>query len=544
MNDQRLISFTRRLLQRIHMVAVFRHSAMESVLSGSAETNARLFLSAYTLTYNPTRLLQTTGPLENALKEISLNLLAQFKKICDCIQSNTSFQGMPNEMPCDFMKMFLEYKKQYCAWRNIDQKVQIEKLERAFVTLTQAHNIMPPEERESSALGREFLNQIEIIRSKLRRFGGEESLRKVDEIVRLSPTRSSIDPTVDNEFLAHELALNSAFRFKDDDNHAMLQTTPDTFDQAFWDSLPADFQKAPPSYRRLLCLLRGVRDELKGSTPSTRELNMDRVNVCQIIQQVKDGVYSQDKSMRLIESVVEEVIKPHQAPARIEQTQTLLNEALGYMATADPLQALCAGLRFLMNRAKAMRVDFLNTQVQAIAGIIVCNTPYYERELFQCKLNEGSITLERTVTWIRNTILKSGLRQGVDETINLHTNIRLTAMFYLLVNKENITADNCPETLRCDLNRINDMRRELSSLTIATTMLLAVHHFANENPEVADHWPQINKTLTSWDSELNVEHAVTEVEDIVSGISADKKKLLVDILKRCSLSCDLLNYAV
>ena len=73
---------------------------------------------------------------------------------------------------------------------------------------------------------------------------------------------------------------------------------------------------------------------------------------------------------------------------------------------------LCKCLEFLLDRVNVMRIDAANTRLRLIAPVIRDHGVDYERGKFQDKLNDGTLTLQRTTDWIQSSI-KNGLQKNI-----------------------------------------------------------------------------------------------------------------------------------
>ena len=81
-----------------------------------------------------------------------------------------------------------------------------------------------------------------------------------------------------------------------------------------------------------------------------------------------------------------------------------LSHAQCFATQVERSRALCDGLEFCLDRVHAVRVDAANNKLKAIAPVIREHGVEYERNHFNRKLANGSVTLELTVKWIRHTM--------------------------------------------------------------------------------------------------------------------------------------------
>ena len=109
-------------------------------------------------------------------------------------------------------------------------------------------------------------------------------------------------------------------------------------------------------------------------------------------------MYKWSSCTSLIEGIVT-VVQRVQAPKRDKETKEKWSDVkAGMVAVAKEEQprAFCKALEFLLDRVNAMRIDAANARLRLIAPVIKDHGIDYERGKFQDKLNDGSLTLERT----------------------------------------------------------------------------------------------------------------------------------------------------
>ena len=108
----------------------------------------------------------------------------------------------------------------------------------------------------------------------------------------------------------------------------------------------------------------------------------------------------------------------------------------------------------------------------------------YERERFESKLADGSLTLERTARWMRSAIRrevdadavgKLGLVEGTEEAyIRVHS----AAMVGLVADAPGpITGRECPETLLLDVDRLERLRLDFRQAVAAMTLSVVATRF-------------------------------------------------------------------
>ena len=378
------------------------------------------------IAYRPTHVFENMGALEQALLEAATPLLATFQNICDCIRSSAghSFQEVPHELTKDFAMMLFEYLKRFKAWKEPDEAKLTCRIKHALVALYQAQEHLPPDEPEDSKLKIEFRTQIERLRGKLQQISGAEALSQFDEQRRAgqSPGGSggsggaggcgsggaggvygALPGRMTNEQLAHELLVDPTFQLEEGGGcgaeSAAFRRIREPFHQAFWDSLVDDLRLATPCYARVLRVLAEIRDGIRELAGSREAGGVgEAVDLDFIRQQAEAGLYTWDSCRRLVAAVVG-VIERVQAARRDEETRARWKQVEQGMHDASAEgrpRALCGALEFLLERVNAMRIDAANARLRLIAPVIRDHGVDYERGKFQDKIDDGSLTLERT----------------------------------------------------------------------------------------------------------------------------------------------------
>ena len=426
LREKPIIAVSKACLQRIHLLSTFRHGSPSNAVTPES-VNVRVFLAASMIAYRPTHVFESMGALEQALYQSANPLLTTFERICSCIRSSPGrcFREVPHELTKDFAGMLFEYLERFKAWKVPDDAKLTCRIRHALVALYQAQERLPPDEPDDSKLSIEFRTQIERLRTKLRQIAGEDALSQLDGQRRagLVPkgdrgglggggpggaggaggAYAALPGRMNSEQLAHELLLDPGFQLDESGGcgaeNPVFDRIRESFHQAFWDSLVDDLRLAAPCYARVLRVLAEIRDgisELAG--PWESESIREAVDLDFIRQQVAAGLYGWDSCTGLVAGVVA-VIQRVQAPGRDAETRakwTEVGAAMRGAAAEERPRALCKGLALLLERVNAMRIDAANARLRLVAPVVRDHGVDYERGKFQDRLDDGTLTLERT----------------------------------------------------------------------------------------------------------------------------------------------------
>ena len=433
LREKHIIKVSKDALQRIHILCCNRHGTPSKTLADPSSINVRVFLAAYMIAYRPTHVFESMGSLEQALLESAIPLLEAYDKICRSILSEGCFAKTPSSITANFTTLLFEYLKRFKAWKVPDEEKLAMRLKHALVALYIACDKFPPSEPADSKLRLEFTAQIGRLRSKLQQIAGKDALAKFDE-GRLSGSVSidinvganqqppdagagayaALPGRMSNEQLAHELLLNPAFQL---DEHGgcsaenpVFHSIRDSFHRAFWTSLVEDLKLQRPCYTRVMRVIGEVKDGLADLAGSMSDVDMNQtVDIEHIKRQAEMGLFTWANCRGLISAIVE-VIKRVQRPRRDTQTNELWAATAKAMENATPdeqPQQLINALEFLLERVNVMRIDAANARLRLISPVVAEHGISYEQGKFKGKLNDGSLTLDRTMVLLMDCFVSS-----------------------------------------------------------------------------------------------------------------------------------------
>jgi hypothetical protein len=513
LRQKEVIAVTKAVLRRIHMQCMRRHRSAESAVNVPRPevVNVRVFLSGFMISFRPTHVFESMGPLETALLEASTPLMTKFNDILDSIQSNGSFKAVPSVLTADFLDMLCEFLERFKAWKIPDEAKLIPRFKHALFALYQAHSKLPANEPADSRLSIEFRIQIERLRNKLKTVAGADALQQFDE-ERLSGTIPDVPmgafrggaggdgdaggaagiytpfpERIDRLQLVHELFLDPNFRLSDSGcigtENLTLSSIREVFQQAFWDSLVDDLRLATPCYVRVLRVLAEVRDGINDLAVNRMAgAASDMLDIDRITRQAEAGDFGWDGCVKLVSDVVD-LIKIVQTPERDAETRArwqMIKDAMHAAEAEEQPRAFCKALEFLLNRVNVMRVDACNARLTAISGVVRDFGLNYLRDALKERLDQG--TLERTQAWIRRSLDAEVTANAVDLNSLLSgdnaafVRVHSMAMLDLVCGNDILVKETCPETLLFDVHRLVQLQSEIASLTTSFVMYATTEH--------------------------------------------------------------------
>ena len=130
-------------------------------------------------------------------------------------------------------------------------------------------------------------------------------------------------------------------------------------------------------------------------------------------------------------------------------------------------RALCNQLEFLLNWVNVMLIDAANARIRNMACVIMEHCVDYEREKFEEKLKEGTLTLERTTAWISQAITNLKPEDIVGGSRLAYLTVHTEAVRSLITSPYKLTSDTCQETLLLDMDHLNVLRAKVHSQAMA-----------------------------------------------------------------------------
>jgi len=305
---------------------------------------------------------------------------------------------------------------------------------------------------------------------------------------------------------------------------------------------------ATPCYVRVLRVLAEIKDGI-ADLAGHREAGAicEAVDLDFIKKQAEMGLYGWNSCTALIVSIVE-IIQRTQAPKRDGETRDrwlLLQATFQVTAELERPRVFCKSLEFLLDRVNAMRIDAANARLRLIAPVIKDHGVDYERGKFQEKVDDGSLTLERTIAWIRLTLRREVSLNAVQiedlmsGTAGSFVHVHSAAVLALVCEQKTATTDVSPETLSMDVHRIYLLQREFRSITAAATMMVTAAHSitASNNAAVLS---KICDILVPKGKEIDLEPLIVEVGAAAkeSSLTEENRNTMLRALVQCSSPTD------
>eukprot|EP01135_Chromosphaera_perkinsii_P003432 Nk52_evm1s243 gene=Nk52_evmTU1s243 len=512
---------------------------------------SRVFLSAYMIVACPESVFSTDGDAEHVLKKSASDLIQAFRK---WIFLYKSLQGA--KYFSEFAKAWKQYRMDFDDWKQIDQSRLVDGLVAHYMELEALKETVSGNPETEAHWFPNIEAQQEIIYKKLLTLGSNKAIRRLKKRKSASgpsetqekslfseeeQTESELDTSCDssadpdcrgsseneteevpqlakptwhnsrvypdefgsnenislsdgltNEKLAHELAINPAFRFAraDEANDEKAQIRAMAKEQ-FRVTLSSELSKSPPDLSRVPKVLDDIRklilDVSMGSKMVSTQVN-EALDIDLITQQIAHGAFDMEKCLKYICTVLSQLCAPVR-DARIGDIFKL----------TDPTSVIVEVFEVL----SLMKLDLANYHIETILPYIQMHSVEYERKKFQDRLDMGEVSLNLTSEWLRSNVRSDN--GSADDYEKM-----LSASFVkLLFSISQESSRSVPETYAMDAERLLEIQRQLNSLIKVEAVITVVKTVAPALREEVEFLRELKENLL-----ILLNHSGTSMKDI------------------------------
>ena len=252
--------------------------------------------------------------------------------------------------------------------------------------------------------------------------------------------------------------------------------------------IDAEFRQTPPCYLIAFQIICELKSKLCDLSPAHKPRLEEAVDSGRIRQHVNAGTYRWASCAGLVSSIYA-VVRRLCPPSRKQATESAWNEVRQTLASPTAL-----GLKFLSKCVEDLRLDAANERLRLIAPEIKDHGVEYERSRFRDNVDSGVYTLECMTTVLReatdralegNATTVEDLKRGLAQAF-VPVYLQMIQSLVLVECAPPLLEWQCPETLRFDLERINDLREDFMELTTRAAMLTTLKHAFRSQPAVLD----------------------------------------------------------
>jgi hypothetical protein len=459
--EPRVLLATKACLRYVHLFVAFPNG-LPSDLNMLSTVGIKPFLAGLRFAFHKdTAFEQPDGAVETALFDSALALVDAFERILRLVvECGRSAGAIRFDEAHRFGTLFLSYLQRFQEWQRIDRPRRLENIKSSLVMLHAGLAYTAGCQAQVQA-------EIKSLRHRLLKLAGEEAVRAIDAECGSLP---AFRERMAKDQLAHELLLDPTFRLDTPFRKGAFGTH---LSRGFWEQRQLELERSPPLYDGVFALCEEIR---------LRLLRMGGFGVCEAVLsesiRAPDSALHWDGCIALVGAAIAilQRLRPGEDMGWAEIEARMRTTPSDHYA-----RVLVAALRSVFDCIEALEhfAPALRT-----APRVVEQGVEYERERFESKLADGSLTLERTARWMRSAIRKEvdadavgklGLVEGTEEAyIRVHS----AAMVGLVADAPGpITGRECPETLLFDVDRLERLRLDFRQAVAAMTLSVVATRF-------------------------------------------------------------------
>ncbi|KAI8363832.1 T-complex protein 11-domain-containing protein [Choanephora cucurbitarum] len=508
---------------------------------------ARVLLTSYMTLMCPKEVLEdVNGPEEKRLH-------ASAKEMLQLFEIWLKAHGRPGATTARmaFVNAWNDYNLLFEAWKSRDCDQLMKNMIIYYVELSTLRQTVIAQSHGDEAVGEQLRQQLEQIKAKLQKLGGSEALNNLQRALESSASSTSTgrkkqqqnntprssdemdmfeqrqqqekseqlgqllsgfaQPTsgITNEFLAHELIMDPEFKLQRHGPTDELEKRVRLMaEKAFFDKLEQDIQQGKADMS-LPSVIQDVKMRLLSLVRPHTSLHKqidESIDLSLIKQQIKQHSFD----MQHMISYVLNTMSGMCAPVRDEEIQN---------AKASP--GMIDQIRSILTILDNMNLDLANFRLRSLRPHLMSIAVEYEREKFATMLNQGTIQLVRTKTWLTDSTQKlcqvaaERNPEGVLPEKNnkpSHDAVFEDAFVSLLVQPQPIAhLSDLPETLYLDVKRMGEYQNEVQATTMVAALLMLAKNFGSV------HQQQLSRLASRLfamleDSSTSIDNLALEIE--------------------------------
>lgn len=228
-----------------------------------------------------------------------------------------------------------------------------------------------------------------------------------------------------------------------------------TMKRAYWDSIKEQLNTPPPELAFLLERVAELLDTMAAILPESRRESFIKktLDFDLLKSQVENNAFDHDSLLQVLRQLAQGLMTLESA-FQSEKTEAWLRNLEQQSPPMDFKSfnnTIVDSVAYLFEKCDILRTEIANYQLQKTK---VKERQNLERYHFVQMLKSGAISLDLARAWLV-------------ESASEHTEIAFIQAFVrLLRNRSAITMDECPEPLRCDLQRLQDFQSGLQGVAL------------------------------------------------------------------------------
>jgi hypothetical protein len=206
----------------------------------------------------------------------------------------------------------------------------------------------------------------------------------------------------------------------------------------------------------------------------------EAIDLSLVDQQMRQGTFNIQSMIHYVLDTMSNMC----APVRDQEIQTLRTSTTVSMIDQ---------IKHVLQLLESMSLDLANFRLRSLRPHLMSMAVEYERDKFAQMLNNGTIQLVRTKTWLACStdklcqVAAQRNPEGVQpQTINKpsHDAVFEDAFVSLLTQPKTITSvQDLPETLALDAKRMADFQNTVQAITMVSALLMLAKNFGSASPQ-------------------------------------------------------------
>lgn len=545
LRKQEVIAVTQGMVGSIQLVIrSLRHADLATLDTSERQyLNVRVIMAGYMVGFHPNKVFDSMGFVENQLVESSTRFVTKLESIANFLRTNETINV---DVIDDFYRLLKTYLRDFKAWKEPDVIVLTSRIIHALKALYISLARLPNTNSEASGdegseadeeedevdeadeveggdtnenlTQMEMENTITRLRARLVHLKKQELLDELDAWRETSLQSQIHDTSIPSQFntseellgfaarvgregvgfnsniaaaneqIAHELLIDASFQIADDGSiGGKIFAINRAFTDAFWVATLEDLKKPESCYTLVFQvfgdILNGIHDIVGSMSALGGEakevLNVDHIQAYRLLDDWSSCMDLFDNIYKLVCRV-----QMQKREEEFKEKWHLLQNTLQSASEIPGSQpdAICATLKFFWDCIKIMLIDHSNSRIVLISEVIRKNGVKYEQDKLQTRLDNGTLTLDKTFDWLKVEVDKITIRQlrellnGDVDTFNY---VHRSALVNLIVKPATDWSDIdvIPEVLHLDSSRIEYFSEQYQKFVNCATVMRIISDF-------------------------------------------------------------------
>ncbi|KAI8636027.1 T-complex protein 11-domain-containing protein [Parasitella parasitica] len=512
---------------------------------------ARVLLTSYMTLMCPKEVLQdVNGAEEKRLHAASKNMLQLF-------ETWLRAHGRPGATTARlaFVDAWNDYNLLFETWKSRDCDQLVRNMISYYVELSTLRQTVIAQQNGDESVGEQLKQQLQQVKTKLEKIGGSDALEILQRALEASASSTSTgrrkqqqkntprSPEMDGEYetqrnatnnsanpkqlaqllnsytpssglkneqLAHELIMDPEFKLQRyEPSNELEKRVRMMAEKAFFDKIAQDIEQGTAQLS-LPALIKDVKNRLlslvRPGTSMHNSIN-DAIDLTIIEQQLQLNSFNIQSMIHYVLDTMASMC----APVRDEEIQKVRASS----------ESMTEQIKQVIEILENMSLDLSNFRLRSLRPHLMSMAVEYERDKFASMLNDGTIQLVRTKTWLSQStdrlcqVAAQRNPEGIQPQKNnkpSHDAIFEDAFVSLLCQPQPIDRiEQVPETLALDAKRMADFQNEVQATTMVAALIMLARNFGSASPQTLSDLAVKLFTILE-DGSTTIDNLVSEIE--------------------------------